>query len=784
MSEATTPQPDECSDGLPAGTGLGHDAGELRVEVLELQSRLDRLTALARRQRTESEALRSKLRQAELAAREANRRVTEILNSNIWRTLVWGGRVMLHLRKRALLLGIKSRSLMARMLRVGRDRIEAYCDIPVDGGLLSRRGQVHGWACALSGVKHVAILIGDRPVEPVQTGISRDDVARHLPGFPQAERSGFQAQFECADFPAGAQELRIRITAASGLTSTIRRRFSIEHRNEYDIWRQRNRPENRRAEILDNIGLFRAKPLITIVTPVFKTPLEYLWRCLESVSRQYYPNWQHVLVDDGSGDPALREMLQEAARAEPRIRVAFLTGNRGIAAATNEALQLAKGEFVGFLDHDDELSPDALYEVANELNYQPEWDLFYSDEDKISADGTRHFDAFFKPDWSPDLVRSMNYVCHFLVCRRSLLGKAGYLRDGFDGSQDFDLVLRLTEHTTRIRRIPKILYHWRACPGSTALVMGAKPEASQAGLKALNDHLARTSPGARASELTSCQYRVRYPLRERPRVAAIIPSAGNRLLEGALRGLLEQTDYPDIEVLVVDNSHSKGKRVRRVVAGFERAARPLRVLDCRGLPFNFSLLCNRAARATAADYLLFLNDDTSVIHADWLEAMMEHAQRPDVGAVGGLLLFPDNRIQHAGVLMGVWGLAGHSFRLLDSRETHYFALPALTRNCLAVTGACLLTRAKVFWQVQGFEEPQLPTAFQDVDLCLKIHEQGYRIIYTPHARLYHHESATKGKTPYQSEIDYMKARWERYIDDDPYYNPNLTRAGEGYTLNV
>jgi GT2 family glycosyltransferase len=762
--------------------GSENDRGELHLEIRDLRSKLDRLTRLAQRQRSESEALRKKLRQAEVAASEADRRISEILNSSIWRTLVWGGSLVLNFRKRASLLAGGWKRLLVRIWRAGRDRIEAYCDNPAEGSVLGSSAQVLGWACAKSGIKHVSILIGDRPIEPVRTGIPRSDVARRIREFPQADRSGFEAQFDCADVSAGTQQVRILITAGSGLTSAIRRRVLIEHRNEYDIWRQRNRPESRRAEILDNIGLFRINPLITIVTPVFKTPPDYLRQCIESVSRQYYLNWQHVLVDDGSNDAVLREILQGAAKADPRVRVAFLGTNHGIAAATNEGLKFAGGDFVGFLDHDDELSPDALYEAVNELNYRPEWDLFYSDEDKISADGTRYFDPFFKPDWSPDLLHSLNYMCHFLVCRRSLLEKVDYLREGFDGSQDFDLILRLTEHTKRIRRIPKILYHWRVSKGSTALEISGKPEASSAGLRALNDHLSRTSPAAHAVELTPCRYRVRYPLSERPRVAAIIPSAGNRLLEEALRGLLEQTDYADIEALIVDNSN--GKQVQHVAASFDRKGRPLQVLDCRGTPFNFSLLCNRAARVTTADYLLFLNDDVSVIHPDWLDAMMEHAQRPEIGAVGSLLLFPDDRIQHAGVLMGLYGLAAHSFRHLDSRVCHHFDMPTLTRNCLAVTGACLLTRTRVFWQVGGFDERELPTAFQDVDLCLKIYEQGYRIVYTPHARLYHHESATKTLVAYQSEIDCMKARWERYIDDDPYYNPNLTRTGEAYTLDL
>jgi GT2 family glycosyltransferase len=439
------------------------------------------------------------------------------------------------------------------------------------------------------------------------------------------------------------------------------------------------------------------------------------------------------------------------------------------------------GEFVGFLDHDDELSPHALYAVVNELNQRPDVDIFYSDEDKISPRGER-FDPFFKPSWSPDLLRCVNYMCHFLVCRRSVLTAVGGLRLGYDGSQDYDLILRLVEHTDRIRRIPDVLYHWRVSESSTASDPSQKPAASAAGLRALQEHLERTVPGATATELFPSHYRVRYQLESTPLVTVIIPTGGNPLLSKALESLFSDTTYPDFEVLVVDNS--KGDEVRKIIRSFEHRGRPIQLLDCRGLPFNFSLLCNRAADASDAPHVLFLNDDTSVITPDWMETMMEHGQRPEVGAVGSLLLFPDDRIQHAGVVMGLYGLAGHSFRLLDSTLSHYFHMPVLTRNCSAVTGACLLVRKDAFCDVGGFNEKNLPTAFQDVDLCLKLHQRGYRIVYTPHAKLYHYESASKKKIAFQSEIDYMQSEWREYIEDDPYYNPNLTRWGEGYTLNV
>jgi GT2 family glycosyltransferase/SAM-dependent methyltransferase len=765
------------------------DLAELNCDVQDLKRASAGLRNSVLGQSAEREKLQVQLQRIEAAVEAANKRIDAVLSSRIWRILVRSGQVILSIggvlnaARRGATKAVHKTS--RSMLRPGpsRDNIEIHFDHPqMDGErVLRQKMDIRGWACALTGVKQIAIRLGDLPILPVQTGIIRNDVIQHLPDYPDSDRSGFKAEIDCSQFPEGKNVLQIEVTAASGLTRTMRLDVVVDHRDEYAIWRARNLPEHRRTEILSNIDLFPLKPLITVVTPVFRTPPAHLRACIESVAQQYYSKWQHVLVDDGSNDAECKRILEDTAAADGRVKVSFSAVNKGIAAATNEAINLADGDFIAFLDHDDELSADALYEVVRELNARPDWDVLYSDEDKISLDG-RHFDAFFKPDWSPDLHHAVNYICHFLVCRRSLLERVGGLRDGFSGSQDFDLTLRLSEQTSLFRRIPRILYHWRVSATSTALDISVKPEATMAGLKALREHLARTSPGATAIEIFPGHYRVRYSVHDKPRVAAIVPSGGNALLAEALQGLLNTTEYPNMEILVVDNS--KENQVREVVTRLDDPRRLLRIVDCRRLPFNFSVLCNRGARSTDAPYLLFLNDDTSMVHADWLEAMVEHAIRPEVGAVGSLLLFPDDRIQHAGVLMGLYGLAGHSFRLLDSRQPHYFHLPALTRNCSAVTGACLLTRAQAFWEVEGFEERELPIAFQDVDLCLKLHERGYRIIYTPHAKLYHHESATKTLVAYPSEIEYMKKHWRHYIEDDPYYNPNLSRCSEGYTLNV
>jgi GT2 family glycosyltransferase len=377
----------------------------------------------------------------------------------------------------------------------------------------------------------------------------------------------------------------------------------------------------------------------------------------------------------------------------------------------------------------------------------------------------------------------MNYIAHCLVCRRELLDAVCGLRLGFDGSQDYDLILRISERTEKIRRVPKVLYHWRMHPQSAALRGDAKPASSDAGRRAINDHLLRSGVTGEALETEFNQYLIRYKISGKPEIAIVIPAGGSEKLRTALGTVLQDSTYPNYRVVVVDNS--PGGNVKEWVKDFQGGRHDVERLDCRGVPFNFSLLCNRGAAQTTSPYLLFLNDDTSVISPDWMEAMLEHAQRPQVGAVGCMLLFPNGAIQHAGVVLGMIGVAGHPFRALDERKgPYYFGLSHLIRNCAAVTGACLLTRRQVFDEVGRFDETNLPTCFQDVDLCLKMGERGYRIVYTPHARLYHHESVTKTKVAGLPEVAFMHSRWQSKIDDDPYYNPNLSRKSDCYDLDI
>lgn len=640
--------------------------------------------------------------------------------------------------------------------------------------------RVSGWAVAQSEVEKIEIWLDAGGPSLATSGIPREDVASLYSNFPQASRSGFLWKTPLYGIEPGHHMLRVRLTSKSGHSTEITTSFEIDSRDDYEFWYKATAPTKDQVQSLYEASAeFIYQPQISIVTPVFRTPEAFLRKCVASVKGQAYPHWELVLVDDGSADAGLTALLHSLAEGDRRIKICTLPSNRGIATATNAGLEKCQGEYVGFLDHDDELSAEALFRVVEALNQDRSIDVLYSDEDKLDEQG-RHREGFFKPGWSPDLMYSMNYACHFLVARRALLTTVGGLRSGFDGSQDYDLILRLSEHTQRIHRIARILYHWRIHDRSTSSGTDKKPLASEAGRRAIEQHLRRTGVSSSVEELSPCRYRVRYEIAGDPQVSIIIPTGGSDTLRAALGSILESTTYPAYSIVVVDNSSDEG--VKKMVGEFQTRSDRVRWLDCRGIPFNFSYLCNRGVEVTEAPYLLFLNDDTSVITADWIEAMLEHAQRKEVGAVGARLLFPNGTLQHTGVIVGLFGAAGHPFRGLPNVH-QYFGLSHYTRNYSAVTGACLLTRREVFELVDGFEELELPTCFQDVDLCLKLAERGYRVVYTPFAQLYHHESYSKRTVFTNREITYFQTRWKKFINDDPYYNPNLTRRSDDYSLS-
>lgn len=547
--------------------------------------------------------------------------------------------------------------------------------------------------------------------------------------------------------------------------------------SDYDRWMTRNGPNNNAMRKLREASeKFSYTPLISVVTPVYNVAEEWLRKAIESVRVQAYSNWELCLVNDASTERHIRPVLDDYARSDPRIKVMHLPQNEGIAGATNQGLALASGEFIGLLDNDDELSPDALFEVVRELNTDQTADLLYSDEDKLEIDG-RRVEPFFKPDWNPDLLLSLNYMPHFLVLRKSVLQEIGGFRLELDGSQDHDLVLRFTERTDRIKHIPKILYHWRKIPGSAA--GSAKPAAYEAGKRAIQDALQRRGcNGSVHHSLLPGLYLVRYELRANPLISIIIPTKNrHELLNRCIASIERHTNYKRYEIVVLDNDSSEPASL----AYLDQLKGKSRVCHFPG-PFNFSKICNFGAHQAEGEYLLFLNNDTEVIEPDWLCGMLEHAQRPEVGAVGAKLLYPSGTIQHAGVVLGLGGVAGHAFKHLPGDRPGYFGLTDSIRDCSAVTAACMMTRRQVFDELGGFDEG-LAVAFNDIDLCLRMRSRGYLIVYTPLALLYHHESASRGNLHPPADERMMADRWRKMLrSGDPYYNPNLTLDREDWSL--
>ncbi|SOD54388.1 Glycosyltransferase, GT2 family [Pseudoxanthomonas wuyuanensis] len=526
------------------------------------------------------------------------------------------------------------------------------------------------------------------------------------------------------------------------------------------------------------VSVLSERPLISVLVPVYNTPERWLRRCLDSVLKQAYPHWELCIADDASPAPHVQHVLREYADRDERIRIVRREENGHISAASNSALALANGEYVALLDHDDELRPHALLEIAEAINQQPTLEVIYSDEDKIDEKG-RRFQPYFKPDWNPQLLLSQNYLCHLTVIRTERVRCVGGFRAGFEGSQDHDLFLRccggLSEE--RIRHIPKVLYHWRAIEGSTALERDAKDYASLAGARAVREHVSSIE-GVRVEELPHGHYRVRWPLPSPvPKVSIIIPTRDKvDLLRKCIESLFERTKYADFECIVVNNQSSEPLALRYLhdIAG--RAA--IRVLDYDA-PFNYSKINNLAAEHAQGSVLCLMNNDIEIITEDWLEEMVSHAVRPDTGAVGAMLYYPDGTIQHAGVILGVGGVANHAYLDRPAGYPGHGARALVTQNLSAVTGACMVVRRSVYFKVGGLEE-RLSVAFNDIDFCLRLLEAGYRNVWTPHAQLIHHESATRGsddskekRQRFVAEVDFMHARWDGLLQSDPAYNPNL-----------
>jgi O-antigen biosynthesis protein len=579
-----------------------------------------------------------------------------------------------------------------------------------------------------------------------------------------------------------------------GLLSFLRKHFmnsSVRIKDSYDLWVENFGVlgEEDRRKIRKHCAKLKHKPKISIVMPVYNTDERWLRKAIESVINQIYPHWELCIADDKSSAPHIKRVIEEYASKDDRIRVVWRKQNGHISRASNSALTLATGKYTALLDHDDELSEDALYWVAKEVNDFPSTDLIYSDEDKIDSNG-RRFHPHFKMEWNVDLLYSLNLVTHLAVFRTKLLKEVRGFRTGFEGSQDYDLVLRVAEKTTpkKIRHIPRVLYHWRAIPGSTAIGPESKVYAHDAAKRSIEGHFRRTKIKADVLQGFGSYHRVRYHLPKKLPLVSILICTRDKvsLLKGIVTGILEKTDYPNIELVIVDNE-SKEKETLKYFR--ELSSEPRVRIVSYPHPFNFAAMNNFAVMQSRGELVAFINNDLEVIRPDWLKEMVSFAIRPEFGAVGARLLYPDGRVQHAGVVLGVGGVAGHAHKYSPGNEGGYMSRSLLIQSFSAVTAACLVMRRNVFDEIGGFDAKNLAVAFNDVDLCLKIRSRGYRVVYTPYAELYHLESASRGsdlkgsaRDRLNREDQFMRTKWGSLLENDPFYNPNLTLTWEDYGL--
>ncbi len=553
-------------------------------------------------------------------------------------------------------------------------------------------------------------------------------------------------------------------------------------------------------------------PLISIVVPVYRTPEIYLREMMESVVNQTYGNWELCLADASprgeqlrqdlkkikgrktrdavmkipDGDTELTSVIREYQLKDSRIRYEILKENKSIAENSNAAMEMATGDFVGLLDHDDTLEPNALYEVAGKICEDDRVDVVYTDEDKINSKGTKHLTPNMKPDFNLDLLRSNNYICHLFVVRRILMEKIGGFRKEFDGAQDYDFILRCTEEAEKIAHVHKVLYHWRTHEKSTSDNPESKIYAFHAGRRAVEAHLQRLGIQAEVEETCDLgYYRVKYPVTGSPMVSILIPNKDQlQTLKKCLKSIWEKTEYTNYEILIIENNSTEKETFEfyKKIDGRHH----VRVLYW-DKEFNYSAINNFGAAQAKGEYLLLLNNDTEVITKGWMKELLSHCQRPEVGMVGAKLYFPDNTIQSAGTIIGMGGMADHAFVNMDRKKSGYMHRASIQVDMSGVTAACAMVKRSVYEEVHGLEE-KLTVAFNDVDLGLKIVTAGYLIVFDPYAELYHYESKSRGindekKERHAREVKYTQEKWADFLAaGDPCYNQNLTLAKHNFSL--
>ena len=575
---------------------------------------------------------------------------------------------------------------------------------------------------------------------------------------------------------------------AGKIAEKIRERGSGKEPN-YMNWRVRHLPSREELEA-QRKSEFRDAPLISIVVPLYHTPPELLMELAASVRDQTYGNWE-LCLSDGSGNPdELKCLLEKLSREDPRIKYTVSDKPLGISENTNAAIGISGGSWIAFADHDDLLEPFALYECVKRLYEEPEAELVYSDEDKVSLDGKTFFQPHFKTDYNIDLLCSMNYICHLTVVSRDLANRSGFFRKEYDGAQDYDFILRCAENAKKVSHIPKVLYHWRSHMGSTSENPESKRYAFEAGMRAVQAHYDRLGIPAlvREGEYPGLYITTYIMPEDPPLVSIIIPNKDHvQDLDRCLFSIFKKVSYPNLEILIVENNSAERETFsyyKQIVQGHEN----VRVLEWKE-GFNYSKINNFGAAEAKGEYLLFLNNDTQVIAKDLIEQLLGPALRDEVGAVGARLFYEDNTIQHAGVVIGYGGIAGHAFQGMSGKANGYFSRIICQSDVSAVTAACMLVKRSVFEEAGGFEET-LAVAFNDIDLCLKIRSLGKLVVYNPAATMYHYESKSRGMedTPgkiarFNKEADLFLGRWPQILKDgDPFYNPNLSLDRNDFAL--
>jgi len=559
---------------------------------------------------------------------------------------------------------------------------------------------------------------------------------------------------------------------------------------DYNIWFREKRL-NQEDLKLQTEQKWERKVVISVVVPIFRTPEPFLRQMIESVINQTYPFWELCIADGSGNTEKTRTVVEEYVKKDNRILYQVLQENLGIADNTNTAMNMASGDYIALFDHDDLLEPDALFEIAEAaMKSQGNADVLYTDEDKVAADLSEYFQPHFKPDFSPDLLRSNNYICHLFVVKRLLAVSVGGQRKEFDGAQDYDFILRCCEQAKSIVHIPKILYHWRVHKASTADNPASKRYAFEAGKRAIEAHLKRMKVTGTVSATKDLGfYRVKYKVQGNPFISIVIPNKDNMgILKRCIDSIQSKSTYRNYEVIIVENNSKEpdtfayyksidGKNGISVIYWEEE--------------FNYSRINNYGIMHAKGDYIVCLNNDISVITPDWMEELLGNCQRKEVGITGARLYFPDNTIQHAGIVVGMGGSAGSMFVGMSRNRTGYMHKAAIQQNLSAVTAACFMVKRQAFEQAGGFDE-KLAVAFNDVDFCLRVRRAGYLVVYNPDAQMYHDESKTRGyeDTPekqarFQKEKDYLRSRWPEIMEQgDPYYNRNLSLEKCDYTIQA